>query len=318
MAALWGTRRHIRAIIIPTIFVKARCFFVGKCLMCGKSGLFLRTDGAGLCKECALAATQRKEEEAKRLALAETQRKAEEIAATKEFIRRISDAFSDIKKSGGRIPISHCSSWTDTENVPYDSVNRLYDDCKLICDELPRWKEYTFFEEVFLSECEADPMTRAYYKHPFIDLGLIHEIDSPIKNNFDSLTSKLLERITTLETALLLYGKYEYKTCCVAGTTFKNDNGGSRQELLKKIRYRGAPYRTDPDIRLEKTLYDGEDAIAVYADANQIGWIPKSDLSSILPRFDRYKDVDQFSMNGGGSGGKKYGIDIRIRFYKKH
>lgn len=276
---------------------------MGKCVMCGKSGLFLRIDKAGLCKECAFAEAQRKEKE---------------IAVTKEFIGKISDAFADIINSGGRIPTSCVSSCLDTENVPYDCVSRLYDDCKLISSELPKWKEYSFFEEILLSECVPHPVAKTSYVHPFIAFTLLHRADSPVKNDFDMEVSKLLQKINALKTALLLHGKYEYYTCHVAGTTFKNDDGSSRQELLKKIRYRGAPYQSDPDIRLEKVQYDGEDAIAVYANENQIGWIPKVELFLILPRFDRYKDVDQFSMIGGGSGGKKYGIDIRIRFFKEH
>ncbi len=283
-----------------------------------KVRFFLRIDEAGLCKECAFVEAQRKEDEAKALALAEAQRKEQEVAATKEFIGKISDAFADIVNNGGRIPTSCFSSWLDTEKVPYDCVNRLYDDCKIISSELPKWKGYSFFEEVLLSECIPDSHVKTLYVHPFIDFELLEGTDSPVKNNFDEKVSKLLQKISALETALLLHGKYEYKTCHVAGTTFTNDDGSSRQELLKKIRYRGAPYRTDPDIRLEKVQYDGEDAIAVYADANQIGWIPKVELFLILPRFDRYKDVDQFSMSGGGSGGKKYGMDIRIRFFKEH
>lgn len=242
----------------------------------------------------------------------------EEIASTKEFIDKISNAFADITEHGGRIPTSGPASWIDTENVPYDCVRRLRDDCKLITSELPKWTNYPFFEEVLLSEIEPNPIFKTNYEHPVIPLGLLHKIGSPVKNDLEDKISTLLKKVNTLDTALLLYGEYEYKTCRVAGTSFKNDDGSNRQEILKKIRYKGAPYRTDPDIRLEKVQYDGEDAVAVYANENQIGWIAKSDLSGVLPRFDRYNDVDQFSMHGGGSGGKNYGMDIRIRFYKKH
>ena len=273
---------------------------MGRCSMCGKSGLFLKIDKSGLCKDCSLA---------------EERRKNAGITEAKAFIEKISVAFSDILNSGGRL--SGYSSFLDTENVPGDSVDRLLDDCSFIRSEFPRWKEYPFFEEALLSDCIPDPKIRGYFKHPCIPLNLLHSVDSSLDNCLDEKISDLLKNVNTLHTSLYLYGKYEYKTCRVAGVSFRNDDGSYRQELLRKIRYRGAPYQVDPTIRLEKVQYEEKDAVAVYANDNQIGWVSEFDLSSILPRFDRYKDVDEFSMHGGGSGGKKYGIDIRVRFYKE-
>lgn len=275
---------------------------MGKCLKCGKSGLFLKVDKSGLCKECSLV---------------EERLKKEGIAEAKRFIEKISAAFSDILGNGANLPVSS-GSWIDTKDVPFDCVCRLRDDCAFICSEFPRWKEYPFFEEAFLAECCPAPKSRNFYDHPYIPIGPLNGIDSPIKNDFSGKISDVVKRVQSLNTALILYGEYEYKTCRVAGVSFKNDDGVDRQELLKKIRYRGAPYQVDPTIRLEKVQHEGKDAVAVYANENQIGWVSEFDLSAVLPCFDRYKDVDEFSMHGGGSGGKKYGIDIRVRFYKAH
>jgi len=275
---------------------------MGKCLKCGKSGLFLKVDKSGLCKDCSLA---------------EERLKSEGIAEAKRFIEKISAAFSDMLDNGANLPVSS-GSWIDTKDVPFGCVHRLRDDCALICSEFPRWKEYPFFVEAFLSECAPDSKIKGYCNHPYIFLGPINENNLPTQDDFEHRISDLLKKVSSLDTALILYGEYEYKTCRVAGVSFKNDDGSDRQELLKKIRYRGAPYQVDPTIRLEKVQHEGKDVVAVYANENQIGWVSEFDLSAVLPCFDRYKDVDEFSIHGGGSGGKKYGIDIRIRFYKTH
>lgn len=275
---------------------------MGKCLKCGKSALFLKVDKSGLCKDCSLA---------------EERLKNEGIAEAKRFIEKISVAFSDILDNGAKLPVSS-GSWTDTKDVPFNCVHQLRDDCDLICAEFPRWEEYPFFEEAFLAECLPAAKLKNCYEHPYIPIGLLNGVDSPIKNDFTKKISDVVKEVQSLHTALILYGEYEYKTCRVAGVSFENDDGSDRQELLKKIRYRGAPYQVDPTIRLEKAQYDGKDAVAVYANENQIGWISEFDLPAILPRLDRYKDVDKFSMHGGGSCGKKYGIDIQVRFYKEH
>lgn len=272
---------------------------MGKCLKCDKRGIFLKLNEAGLCKECAL------EEAAKH---------ESELAAASEFVKQISAAFSDIAKNGGHLPASGSGSWIDVKDVPLESVHRLREDCSSICSEFPHWADYPLFEEAFLAECTPDPKISSCYVHPYISIGLLRKRG----NDFGKKIPDLIQRVRALESALILYGEYEYKTFRVVGVTFQNEDGRSRQEILKKIRYRGAPYRTDPDIRLVKHDYNGGEAVAVYANEEQIGHISEIDLSFVLPRWGRYKDVDKFSIHGTGDRDNKFGIDIQARFYKEH
>lgn len=267
---------------------------MGKCSKCGKSGLFLKLNESGLCKDCALEVTRAREIG---------------LAAARAFLEPISAAFFDILNNGGRFP---ASSWVDTKDVPLACVSRLLDDCSFICSEFPRWAEYPYFEEVFLEECSPHPKISSCYEHPYIKLGLLRKSG----NDFDKLIPDLLKSVRSLSTALVLYGEYEYKTCRIVGVTFDNEDGHNRQEILKKIRYRGAPYRTDPEIRLVKYNHNGDEAVAVYANEEQIGHISQFNLSDVLPRWDRYKDVSHFSIHGDGSRTNKFGMDIEIRFRK--
>lgn len=279
---------------------------MAQCLTCGRKGFFLRVNNAGLCKDCAAEAEQR----------AAAEREAG-LSEARAFVSGISAAFADILKSGAHFPLGVSGSFVDTKDVPGDAVRRLCEECSFICSELPRWEEYPYFEVALLEECNPHPRITGCYEHPFMNFGLLHEIGGPMSNDFSHKISDLLKSVRALKSALILCGEYEYVTCRIVGVTFKNDDGGDRQEILKKIRYRAAPYRSDPDIHLVKYDYKGEEAVAVYANDEQIGSISRLDLSmKILPRWDRYKDIDEFSVHGTGERDNKFGMDIRVRFRK--
>lgn len=279
---------------------------MGRCLKCERKGLFLKVNEAGLCKECALEEEQQKAAEHEAA-----------LAEAREFVSGLSAAFADIVESGGHFPASSYTSWLDTKDVPIGCVGRLRDDCNYICSEFPRWVEYPLFEEALLEKCVPHPRIGGRYEHPYIDLGIL-EKGSPGSNDLERKISDKLERVRRLDTALMLYGEYEYTTCRIVGVTFQNENSRKRQEILKDIRYKKAPYRANPDIRLVKYDYNGEDAVAVYANEEQIGHISNLDLSMfVLPRWERYIDVCEFSIHGTGSRDNKFGMDIEIRFRKK-
>lgn len=270
---------------------------MGKCSMCGKSGLFLKVNESGLCGECSLKVSTERERDLK---------------AAREFVSGLSGVFADIEESGGRFPASDPVSWVDTKDVPLACVQRLRDDCSYICDQFPRWVEYPLFEEAFLEECVPDLKIKGCIVHPHISLGLLYTS----RNEFDKKIPELLKKVRRLDFALMRYGKYEYKTFRVVGVTFQNEDGKSRQEILKKIRYKGAPYRTDPDIRLEKYEYEGREAVSVYANEEQIGNISDFDLDRVLPCWERYENVEEFSIHGTGEKTNKFGVDIVVRFRK--
>lgn len=67
----------------------------------------------------------------------------------------------------------------------------------------------------------------------------------------------------------------------VAGVTFKNDDGSSRQRILKQIA-ESSSY-TDSTAYLERYLFEGEDAISVSTVLGMVGNIRRTDVQKVLP-----------------------------------
>lgn len=62
----------------------------------------------------------------------------------------------------------------------------------------------------------------------------------------------------------------------VAGVTFANEDGESRQEILKDF---GFGYRY---AILKQTTFDGERAVEIWVDSKLIGYVPKTQLNNPL------------------------------------
>lgn len=73
----------------------------------------------------------------------------------------------------------------------------------------------------------------------------------------------------------------------IAGVTFKNDDGGARQAILKDLKARGG----DAELDLEEYEYKGKPAIRVLVDGDQIGNIPRGRVAEILAVLDRIEDA---------------------------
>lgn len=76
-------------------------------------------------------------------------------------------------------------------------------------------------------------------------------------------------------------------TFAVAGVTFDNDDGTSRQRLLKDIRARGG----DADLELEEWEYKGKPACRVLVDGEQIGNVPRHKVEEVLLVLDRLEEA---------------------------
>lgn len=108
----------------------------------------------------------------------------------------------------------------------------------------------------------------------------------------------------------------------VAGTTYDNDDGSSRQEILRHLKFGDAPYAEDPDdllVTIEETSFDGDLALAVYINSYQIGYVPKSKISQVKKALDSYAwTTDAVSIIGGGQSqeGKplSWGCSITISY----
>lgn len=98
----------------------------------------------------------------------------------------------------------------------------------------------------------------------------------------------------------------------VAGVTFKNGRK-SRQAILRKIKFKDSPFDKVLNVSFQGYDFEGEQAIGVYVNDEQIGNVPKT----LLDEFIKYKDnpyVIQKLDVYGGNDGKNFGCSITITF----
>ena len=116
---------------------------------------------------------------------------------------------------------------------------------------------------------------------------------------------------------------YEHLTFRIAGTTYKNEDGTSRQTLLRKIKFRDPPFDTESvNIALEEESYNGEPSIAVKVKGQLIGYVPKDKVPYIVDNWDRIDKVSGFNIIGGGRSKEteewlSYGAEVVVRFFKE-
>lgn len=89
----------------------------------------------------------------------------------------------------------------------------------------------------------------------------------------------------------------------VAGVTFENDDGTSRQEILRHLKFRDEPYAepdTDLTLDLVETTFEDELAIEVRLNDYQIGFVPRNKISQVKAALDSCAwSADEYSIYGG-------------------
>lgn len=119
--------------------------------------------------------------------------------------------------------------------------------------------------------------------------------------------------------------RYQYFNFKVAGTTFKNDDGSKRQDILRHIKFRDPPYvKEDNQIvaELNETEFDGEVAFKVVINDYQIGFVPKASIPVVEEAFEHEEfSITAVDVTGGGRNeetGEKlsYGCTITARYLK--
>ena len=73
--------------------------------------------------------------------------------------------------------------------------------------------------------------------------------------------------------------------------------------------------KCSPKILYTFEVYDfeGEPAVGVFYNGEQVGNIAKKDLPGVLPLMDRYAGLSDFAVTGGGD---KCGLEIAVYFKK--
>lgn len=92
-----------------------------------------------------------------------------------------------------------------------------------------------------------------------------------------------------------------------AGVTFNNGRK-TRQAILRKIHWHDEPF-VFVSYSLRKYDFEGSPAIGIYANGEQIGNVPKDDVSFVLPLLDR---ITKISVNVSGGGQTESGENINF------
>lgn len=109
----------------------------------------------------------------------------------------------------------------------------------------------------------------------------------------------------------------------VAGTTFDNDDGSSRQEILRHLKFGDAPWANDQDdltATLEETEYDGQQAITVFINDYQVGFVPKTSIRQVAAARKHVATcyVSDVRILGGGADSEgrplSYGCEITVEY----
>lgn len=101
----------------------------------------------------------------------------------------------------------------------------------------------------------------------------------------------------------------------VAGVSFKNDDGMSRQSILRKMKFGDEPF-VNPIISLKKYEFNGETAIGVYADGTMIGNVPKGEVQKVLKMLDKNVFVDCAVYGGGyADDGEKKNFGAKVTLF---
>lgn len=112
-------------------------------------------------------------------------------------------------------------------------------------------------------------------------------------------------------------GWYEFS---VAGVTFSNDNGSSRQKILSELYAAQLAEDDDISVTLEPFEYDGEPAIHVLVNGRCVGNVPKQEVeavSEIMAKSVKEIKVDWFEPKDAGSSSKRiYRADVTLSHFR--
>lgn len=250
--------------------------FIHQCFRCRKKGFFLRLNDELLCDQCV----------------------EEEIVEAERFIRGLSARISRALEHTVILP-----QWGKKR------IQEQRSHCDYVLEHIDDWKNVRRFKEAFERTLQQRGSVKVSPLFPNVPINT-----GFLCTDFDSLFADLKKDISNVLSACLMaeFNAYDYsRIFTVVGVTFKNGRK-SRQTILRKLRYGDPPFGYGATIELEKYDFEGEDAIGVYADGEQVGNISRKDLPWLLDHWEDYFSVSEYDIHGGG--GLSYGMDIRVCF----
>lgn len=128
--------------------------------------------------------------------------------------------------------------------------------------------------------------------------------DSELKMaNIDTTPLPSAEPVKPAET-------YEFYRVKTVGVTFNNDDGTSRQELIRKLYYHEPPFANkEIELALEEYEYRGEPAFKVLADGYQLGNLSRADAKYMEENKDRCVTLCGAEIVGGDKPKDEYSFD---------
>lgn len=115
--------------------------------------------------------------------------------------------------------------------------------------------------------------------------------------------------------------KYLFASIKVAGVTFNNDDGTSRQSVLRKLHFHDSPFNEYADVEIKQYEFKDQLAYGIYVNDMQIGNIPADLISFIQENIERIESISHIDVYGGGKKDGKpisYGCKITLRFLKNN
>ena len=140
------------------------------------------------------------------------------------------------------------------------------------------------------------------------------------KKNLAEKPSTIIPILDGAYSVVIPHGSpYEHITFKVKGVTFDNEDGKSRQDIIKSMEKKLREFE-DGVISLmsiEKHEYEGKPAFAILANGMQIGNVP-ADLAEYLDGI--YNNFVAFTVVNylGGGRGESYGVQVTLRFNKSN
>lgn len=128
--------------------------------------------------------------------------------------------------------------------------------------------------------------------------------DSELKMaNIDTTPLPSAEPVKPVET-------YEFYRVKTVGVTFTNEDGSSRQDLIRRLYYHEPPFEDkEIELALEEYEYKGEPAFKVLANGHQIGCLSKTDAKYLDENQDRCVTLCGADIVGGDKPKDEYFLD---------
>lgn len=275
---------------------------MAKCIICGKKGLFLKTNQAGRCELCEYNYQQeqlkKRRAEAEQAKIEQQQENAKRMAAEK-YYNSICEMFSLISKT---FEIDEDSA---KRSADIQEINKLIDICTDLFNLVDNYIDYPYIDEIILNDVtyktESDKRIHWGYINAF-DIKIWTGITFSISKIFEEIKQKVQNQQYTLEHVKTRIINYEHEpkydlinidTCINNLSLVPMCSAGEKVALktcdeLPKIRYSRISAKTEADsistfiaIDIETTGLSCRSNIIEISAVKFINFIPTEAFSTL-------------------------------------